>query len=800
MVLGVVVLVFLFLLRRKALSMFRIVLVVLGIALPVLAWWSLSQGLRMWQQSMRVRSTVFPGFPLDSVSGGSISASHFAAFNPAADLNPDLTALTLLVGVAVGMGYAIYKLTTPTTRMRAWQALWGELRRDRSAVMSGNYELIGMELGIRKDSGRSIRIDGKDRFINTLVVGSIGTGKTSRILTKGAYQDLLAIARGVPLDVIVMDPDGGFVDSVLVLAERLHIPASVIDLRSEAQKRSNVSFNPFAGGDLSDIIDNVRAVLKEQMGHQEGFFQVAQDDLVRTVIQVQAPLWPDTDFVKFAELITDPLHFRAICQMVVRHAVHRTEAPGKKKKGESDDFEAMWRVEEPYVKARYDDMAPYLQSVVLSAARSFLIDTRSEQKLEHLEKVTKGLKMVVSELSTNAKMREVLGQSSLSAFDFRSFFSATAESGRVVAVVTGNRPIGNLFGKLYLVSLKMYALSRPGNENTRRPVYVWIDEFHRFATESLADWFAQGRKYRTAIHVAIQTRAQLELRANQGFIDVVEGSCRNKIYFPAPAPEDARYLQEALGTVAAMKETVSHNRITWFDERRLDPKVSAREQIDPRFRIEHLLFSLRKDEAVFLMTVDNQAQVPTIGYTSYADEWLQGRRLSEVVISRPGAIHGGEQEAIEATVDRVKTDGVKHQPFLASPDADPNERLPMSSQPVSTASESTISEKSQLEQVVAHVIVPDQPAMAIEKYHQSALTELAMSPSSTDSKEEQQTPSAITPEAALTKGQKPRIQKPKVCPSCPSGILHLTDDKRKWRCDTCGFERRNRSTSAAASG
>ena len=34
--------------------------------------------------------------------------------------------------------------------------------------------------------------------------------------------------------------------------------------------------------------------------------------------------------------------------------------------------------------------------------------------------------------------------------------------------------------------------------------------------------------------------------------------------------------------------------------------------------------------------------------------------------------------------------------------------------------------------------------------------------------------------------------KPKLCPKCETTQLELTDDRRKWHCPKCGFERKNR--------
>ncbi len=473
-----------------------------------------------------------------------LSLPNVNAMNPLMYQSSWLIAAVIVVAMVSTLLFLIVRVIPSRTRI----ILLHRLRATSVATSSKrdtedrDFHLSDIEIGVRKDNGRPVFLEGRDRFLHTLVVGSTGTGKTSRILTKGVYQDIREIALGNPMDVIVLDPDGGFAQSALDFAEKMNVKRDVIDLRGGIGHVSTVSFNPFSGGDIADIVDNVRVVLKEQMGEQDSFFQNAQDDLVRSVIQVQVPLWPETDFVQFSELVTDPVHFRAVCSMVYDHAMHRRPERGKGKKDENGGVADLWMHERPYVEARYDEMEEHHRSMVLSAARSFLMDTRTEAKLEHLEKITKGLKIVVNELATNERMRQVLRRGQLPMFDFQSFFQAGKEEpGRLIMVITGNRTFGKLFGKLFLITMKTYALSRSGSEWTRRPVYLYADEFGVFGTDSFIEAFSQIRKYRVAMMLAIQARSQLQ-DVSKKFLEVVEGNCRNKIVFSGPVIERCEIL------------------------------------------------------------------------------------------------------------------------------------------------------------------------------------------------------------------------------------------------------------------
>ncbi|KPV45755.1 hypothetical protein AN477_01760 [Alicyclobacillus ferrooxydans] len=753
---------------------------------------------------------LHPQFQMQSVF------PNLNSMNPLAHQSPWLIAAVILIAIMTAVTFLTYRMMSPRARTNL-------LHRCRTASAStvqkrdredGDYALADIEIGVRKDNGRSIVLEGRDRFLHTLVVGSTGTGKTSRILTKGVYQDIRRMADGNPMDVIVLDPDGGFAQSALDFATKLGVKRDVIDLRGGSGHVSTVSFNPFSGGDIADIVDNVRVVLKEQMGEQDSFFQNAQDDLVRTVIQVQVPLWPETDFVQFAELVTDPVHFRTVCTMVYDHALGRTAEHGKGKKDDGGSLSDLWAHERPYIEARYDDMEEHHRSLVLSAARSFLMDTRTEAKLEHLEKITKGLKIVVNELATNERMRQVLRRGELPMFDFQSFFRAGKEEpGRLIVVITGNRTFGKLFGKLFLITMKTYALSRDGSEWTRRPVYLYADEFSVFGTDSFIEAFSQIRKYRVAMMLAIQARSQLQ-DVSKKFLEVVEGNCRNKIVFPAPSSNDAKFFEDALGTVVNVKETKMENKLNWFwfDNRNIDRRVSAREEVDPRFRIEDLSYGLTKDEAVFLLTLDNQAQVPFIGYTSVADTWAKQKRgflsspsdagrpgtthlflrlrRSEVKLTPLGLVQGGLEEAAS---DLSTTNVALHtldatalgETSFVKPTANPNEVIHVQALATTDPYESVEEDMGR------------QQELDVDPLEMANLMENVASIHHTKNESGQEQATSSVHRFDLRRRETPpdvpsECRQGKQCPDCQEAYLELTPDERKWRCPKCGFNRKNR--------
>jgi DNA helicase HerA-like ATPase len=123
-----------------------------------------------------------------------------------------------------------------------------------------------------------------------------------------------------------------------------------------------------------------------------------------------------------------------------------------------------------------------------------------------------------------------------SSFDIREVM----DSGKVLLVNLAKGRIGEdsagLLGSLLVSRLELAALSRADiPEDARRDFYVYLDEFHSFATMSLATMLAELRKYRVNLILAHQYLTQLE----PDIKDAVLGNVGTTIAFRL-GPEDAR--------------------------------------------------------------------------------------------------------------------------------------------------------------------------------------------------------------------------------------------------------------------
>lgn len=120
-------------------------------------------------------------------------------------------------------------------------------------------------------------------------------------------------------------------------------------------------------------------------------------------------------------------------------------------------------------------------------------------------------------------------------------FDDILKNGKITFVCTRRGESGKVahkaFGLFFLLSMQHSILKRPGNEKTRIPHFLYIDEFPDFLSKDTEVMFTLYRKYRVAPTVSAQSIAQFDPNADKdNFNSVVLGNCQNKIYTGGSAP------------------------------------------------------------------------------------------------------------------------------------------------------------------------------------------------------------------------------------------------------------------------
>lgn len=309
----------------------------------------------------------------------------------------------------------------------------------------------GLVLGENSHNGqvRTVTLSPEQRMRHTYLVGASGTGK-STLLLKLILQDLEA-GQGVA----VFDPHGDLVDSVLARMPRERTDDVV--LIDPADEEYPIGCNVLSA-------------------HSELERTLLASDLV-AVFRRLSTSWGDQMNSVFANAILAFLESSAggTLAELRRFLVDKQFREGFLATVQDPDVVFYWQREFPLLRG--NPQAPILTRLD-AFLRPKLIRRMVCQKTNRLD------------------------------------FARIMDSGGVVLAKLSHGAIGEensfLLGALLVAKLHQTALSRQEQEaSTRRPFYLYADEFHHFVTPSMASLLSGVRKYRLGLTLAHQDLQQL---------------------------------------------------------------------------------------------------------------------------------------------------------------------------------------------------------------------------------------------------------------------------------------------------
>ena len=99
-----------------------------------------------------------------------------------------------------------------------------------------------------------------------------------------------------------------------------------------------------------------------------------------------------------------------------------------------------------------------------------------------------------------------------------------------------------VFGLFFLLSMQNAVLRRPGDESTRVPYFLYIDEFPEFICRATDAMFTMFRKYRVGNIIAIQSISQLETdNSRTNYKNTILSNCANKIFTGNATPDECKW-------------------------------------------------------------------------------------------------------------------------------------------------------------------------------------------------------------------------------------------------------------------
>ena len=150
------------------------------------------------------------------------------------------------------------------------------------------------------------------------------------------------------------------------------------------------------------------------------------------------------------------------------------------------------------------------------------------------------------------------------------------KNGDITLVSTRRGDLGQnahrTFGLFFLLLMQYSVLRRPGNENSRIPHFLYIDEFHDFICPQTEEIFTVYRKYKIGTVISAQSLEQLKTKPTEELgTSPVVSNCSNKIVFGNNSPAENEWWSKEIGD-----EKKWRNNGQSFDESKdkYDPKAN----------------------------------------------------------------------------------------------------------------------------------------------------------------------------------------------------------------------------------
>jgi hypothetical protein len=353
----------------------------------------------------------------------------------------------------------------------------------------------------------------EDRFLNMLIMGPTGTGKSSQIFMPLIYQDLINGECGIT----VIDPKEDLAESIYQIAQQFDRHVLYVDPADENCPR----VNPLEG--TEDVVTkNMIKILSPSFtitsNEEKRDMDICRNLIIRSIKLLKE--FPDMcgnnlNIVTYAHFICNKYN------------------------------EARLKVSKTLEQLRVNKL-----SLELTEICEWFLYEYFEPTKDVYDRCA-SVRIKVDEMASNKYLKRVMtptNNSTIEKIDFNNHLL----NKDIVIMNTKNTILGNLgktFGEFIMLDFlnavfrrKHYAKER-GYKGELPPHFLYIDEFATYSPV-LTEMFTQGRSFRVGTHIAVQNRALLQMCGEEETSAqslLIESNARNLVLFPGLNGEDARY-------------------------------------------------------------------------------------------------------------------------------------------------------------------------------------------------------------------------------------------------------------------
>lgn len=374
------------------------------------------------------------------------------------------------------------------------------------------------------------------------------------------------------LGITIVENDGNFISQFIGVAKNFDIDVLSID---PASPETTLSINPFAIPDPAKAASIVADVLmamygSDSKGSSDPFFTQVTIDAFQNLsilLKEMYPILHNGEIASLEDMLELLYNFDAVEEM-------------------TEEMKKIPELEQKYkLLIKYFEKNFYKPSLNINGYE--IPGTRGSGRKD-TEKFLYGAITQLNNLVRNPGLKAALcGKKNIIDFD-----KALSE-GSVITACSRKGDLGIIqakaFGMFFILQFQDAVLRRKGNEESRTPHFLYIDEFPEYITKDMEVMFTLFRKYRCGVTVAIQNLSQLEKSGHSYYRQTVLANTKTQIVFGDTVPEDSQYWNEAFGKEKKVDKSTSYNIKNGDLEGKTDIKIQDKERIK-KFKLAELGF------------------------------------------------------------------------------------------------------------------------------------------------------------------------------------------------------------------
>ena len=338
--------------------------------------------------------------------------------------------------------------------------------------------------------------------------------------------------------ITVMSPDREIIDHMTDVCNNFQIPYNLIDPNSS----ESIGINPFVYDDPNKIAITISSALKTMYNTKhEDLEEAYREDVAIRIIENVAILLKEMyprmnegalpNLEDMLKLLTNFELIEKMCEIMAH----------------DNDLKEKYNVQISFFKKYF-----YKNSSAKEEAERMVYAVVSQ--LDNLLR-TQGVKNILCNRYNNINFDKMLSNA------------------EVTFVCTRRGDLGSsghkAFGLFFLISMENAVLRRPGNENSRVPNFLYIDEFPDFICKETEAIFTMYRKYKIGTTISAQNLAQLDTpNSKENYRKTILSNCVNKVFTGNGVKEELEWWQVEFGK---HREWVMSNTID-FDKMKYDSK------------------------------------------------------------------------------------------------------------------------------------------------------------------------------------------------------------------------------------